>query len=125
MDSGMKVSDCLRVYQTGGLRNKIDGSQFKDVITSERTPRRERELANHPSLKPQSLLRQLVYSILPLGNGVIAAPFMGSGSTVAAAEAMDVPCVGVERHLDYYNEAQIAIERLAALEIEGYPSRRT
>jgi hypothetical protein len=28
-------------------------------------------LANHPSLKPQSFLRQLVYAPLPLGEGIL------------------------------------------------------
>lgn len=120
--SGMTVSECLREYQTGALRNQIDGTQFRDVIKSERTPRREKAIANHPSLKPQSLLRQLVYSILPLGTGVIAEPFMGSGSTVAAAEAMGLQCVGVERYADYYDSALGNIENLAALEVGGMPS---
>jgi DNA methylase len=70
------------------LRRSLKGGPFGDVIPSERTPKRERQIADHPSLKPQSLLRRLVYAALPLGEGIIADPFMGSGSTVAAAEAM-------------------------------------
>ncbi|WIG58807.1 MAG: DNA modification methyltransferase [Ktedonobacterales bacterium] len=111
----MTVSDCLREFQTGGLRRRPDGNPFSDVVLSERTPRRERNIADHPSLKPQSFLRQLVYAALPLGEGVIADPFMGSGSTVAAAEAMGVHCVGVERFADYYDMSRTAIPRLAAL----------
>lgn len=84
----MRVSDCLREYGTGGLRRMPNGKPFSDVIVSERTPRRERDIADHPSLKPQSFLRQLVWAALPLGEGIIADTFMGSGSTVAAAEAM-------------------------------------
>lgn len=116
----MKVSDCLREYQTGGLRRRADGKPFGDVILSERTPKRERTIANHPSLKPQSLMRQLVYSALPLGEGVIADPFMGSGSTVAAAEAVGVTCIGIERFADYYDMAQTAIPQLSALEIKAH-----
>jgi site-specific DNA-methyltransferase (adenine-specific) len=84
MPAGMKVSDCLREYRTGGLRRKPDGNPFEDVIDSERTPRRERDIVDHPSLKPQSFLRKVVYSALPLGEGIVVDPFMGSGSTVAA-----------------------------------------
>lgn len=116
---GMKVSDCLREYGTGGLRRKPDGGPFSDVIPSERTPRREREISEHPSLKPQSLLRQLVHAVLPLGEGVLADPFMGSGSTVAAAEAVGVRCVGVERHAEYYGAASAAIPKLAAFEVSS------
>jgi site-specific DNA-methyltransferase (adenine-specific) len=113
----MKLSDCLREFQTGGIRRKKDGKPFNDVIISERTPRRERAIANHPSLKPQSLLRQLVYAVLPLGEGIIADPFMGSGSTIAAAEAVGVSSIGVEIYSEYYEMSRKAIQRLRALDV--------
>lgn len=115
--SGMKLSECLREYQTGGLRRTADGQPFNDVIFSERTPQKEREIANHPSLKPQSFLRQVVYAALPLGEGIILDPFMGSGSTVAAAEAMGISAIGIERYLEYYEMSKTAIPKLAALNI--------
>jgi site-specific DNA-methyltransferase (adenine-specific) len=117
LPTGMTVSDCLRTFGTGGLRRTPSGKPFEDVIDSERTPRRERALVDHPSLKPQSLLRQLVHAVLPLGKGIVADPFMGSGSTVAAAEAVGVRCIGVERHAEYFERSVGAIPRLAALEI--------
>lgn len=106
---GMNVSDCLREFETGGLRRLPDGRPFVDVILSERTPKRERLIANHPSLKPQSFLRQLARAVLPLGRGIIADPFMGSGSTIAAAVAEGASCVGVERYADYFALAKTAI----------------
>lgn len=114
---GMRVSDCLRKFQTGGIRRLPNGKPFTDVILSERTPRRERLIANHPSLKPQSFLRQVVYVALPLGEGIIVDPFMGSGSTVAASEAVGLTCIGVERYLEYYELACKAIPELSALEV--------
>ncbi len=111
----MKVSDCLREFQTGGLRRSPDGLPFSDVLMSERTPRKERAIAEHPSLKPQSLLRQLVHASLPLGEGIILDPFSGSGSTVAAAEAMGLIGLGLERHPDYYKMSLEAAPKLADL----------
>ena len=111
----MTVRECLKVYGTGGLRRRADGNPFNDVIPSERTSKREREIAAHPSLKPQSLLRQLVRAVLPLGTGVIADPFMGSGSTVAAAEFVGYKCIGVERYADYYKVATKAVPKLIAM----------
>jgi site-specific DNA-methyltransferase (adenine-specific) len=113
--NGMRVSDCLREFQTGGLRRKPDGTPFEDIIQSERTPQRERSIADHPSLKPQSFLRKVVYAALPLGEGIVLDPFMGSGSTVAAAEALGYASIGIERHQDYFIMSQTAVPALAQL----------
>jgi len=115
---GMKVSDCLREYRTGGLRRKPDGNPFEDVIDSERTPRRERDIVDHPSLKPQAFLRKVVYSALPLGEGIVVDPFMGSGSTVAAAEAIGYASIGIERVAEYFTMSRKAIPELAQLATE-------
>lgn len=112
---GMKLSDCLREFQTGGLRRTGTDLPFADLIVSARTPQRERAIANHPSLKPQAFLRQIVRAALPLDIGIIADPFAGSGSTVAAAEAIGIKAVGVERFADYYRMAQQAVPLLADL----------
>lgn len=111
--AGMKVSDCLRQYETGGLRRLPEGLPFTDLIEVGRTPQEERAIAEHPSLKPQVLLRQLVYSVIPLGKGIVLDPFMGSGSTVAACVAMGIHCVGVEKNHQYFEVAKKSIERLS------------
>jgi len=111
----MTVSECLRVHQTGGLRRAMNGNPLNDVIQSTRTSKEERTIADHPSLKPQQFLRQIVYSALPLGEGVILDPFAGSGSTVAAAEAIGYNAIGIERYTPYYQMAIHAIPQLASL----------
>lgn len=123
LPQGMTVSDCLRTYGTGALRRISVEQPFADVIMSERTPRRERDIANHPSLKPQSFLRQIVRAALPLGAGIVLDPFMGSGSTVAAAEAQGICSIGVERMADYFALAKQAIPKLARLAVDTNPSQ--
>ena len=118
LPDGMTVGNCLRGFQTGGLRRAPDGHPFEDVVASERTSRLERQIANHPSLKPQSFLRQIVYACLPTGEGVIVDPFMGSGSTVAAAEAVGYTCIGLERHREYFLMSEQAIPALSQLPIK-------
>jgi site-specific DNA-methyltransferase (adenine-specific) len=115
LPAGMKISDCLEKYQTGGLRRKPNGKPLEDVIGSERTPQRERKIAQHPSLKPQSFLRQIVHSALPLGEGVILDPFMGSGSTIAAAEAVGYLAIGVERYAEFFAMSKTAIPKLSQI----------
>ena len=104
-------------FRPGGLRRIGPDKPFDDVIVSGRTPQRERKIANHPSLKPQALLRQIVRASLPLGVGIIADPFMGSGSTIAAAEAKGLTSIGSERYLDYYEVSRKAIPLLAKLPV--------
>ena len=115
--AGMKVSDCLREFATGGLRRLPEGLPFTDLVEAGRTPREEKEVAKHPSLKPQALLRELVSAVLPLGKGIVVDPFMGSGSTVAAAEALGIHCIGVEKNLEYYKAARQSIERLSKISV--------
>ena len=115
LPKGMKVSDCLRAYQTGGLRRDPDGKPFRDVIESTRTSKRERAIADHPSLKPQAFLRRIVYASLPLGEGMIVDPFMGSGSTIAAAIAVGYSAIGVEKNPVYYQTSLEVVPQLANL----------
>lgn len=112
-----RVQDNLLRWKTGGLRRLSEETPFLDVIPSERTPARERAIASHPSLKPQSFLRQLAYVALPLEEGVILDPFCGSGSTLAACEALGYKSIGVERRADYVQMACEAIPKLASLSI--------
>ena len=112
-----RVQDNLRKWKTGGLQRISNSEPFKDLIASSPARRREREIAPHPSLKPQNFLRQIVRAALPLGEGVILDPFMGSGSTIAAATACGLKSVGLEVRAEYFSMAESAIPRLADLEV--------
>ncbi len=110
-----RVQDNLRKWKTGALRRPSPTEPFKDLIESPPARGLERAIAPHPSLKPQQLLRQMVRASLPLGEGIILDPFMGSGSTIAAAAACGLQSVGLEINPDYFRMAASAIPRLAAL----------
>lgn len=108
-----RVQDNLRNWGTGGLRRISPDEPFKDLIYSSPARGFEREVAPHPSLKPQHFLRQIVRAALPLGEGVILDPFMGSGSTVAATAACGLRSVGLEINPEYFQLAMQAIPLLA------------
>lgn len=110
-----RVQDNLRKWKAGGLRRVSADEPFKDLIYAGVARGRERELAPHPSLKPQALLRQLVRAALPLGEGTILDPFMGSGSTIAAAAACGLRSTGLEINRKYFEMAEAAIPELAAI----------
>ena len=119
-----RVQDNLRKWKTGGLRRVSEERPFGDVIVSRPTRASEREIAPHPSLKPQAFLRQVVRAILPLGEGRILDPFAGSGSTLAAAEANGYESVGVELDKRFFDIAKSAIPQLATLQVGTYESFR-
>ena len=108
-----RVQDNLRKWATGGFRRPSSARPFGDVIASSPTHKSERALAPHPSLKPQAFLRTLVRGVLPLGTGIVLDPFAGSGSTLAAAEAIHYESVGIEKDSRFVDLATQAIPKLA------------
>ena len=111
------VADNLRKWKTGGLRRVSEAQPFGDVIKSHPTGQVERNIAQHPSLKPQSFLRRVVRAMLPLAEGTILDPFAGSGSTLAAAQAVGYESIGLEVDPAYFQVAKDAIPTLAALPV--------
>ncbi|MGA2897920.1 MAG: DNA methyltransferase [Acidobacteriaceae bacterium] len=112
-----RVQDNLRKWKTGGWRRPSEERPFGDVIRSSPATQRERKIANHPSLKPQSFLRQLVRASLPLGEGVVLDPFAGSGSTLAACNFVGYESIGVEKDPVYAKMAAKAIGPLSRLDL--------
>lgn len=107
-----RVQDNLRKWKTGGFRRPEKAKPFGDVIASSPTRRGEKNLAPHPSLKPQAFLRQLVRGVLPLGEGTVLDTFAGAGSTLAAGNAVGYDSIGIERDRDYF---QMAVDSIPAL----------
>lgn len=114
-----RVQDNLRKWKTGGLRRISNDEPFKDLISSSPARGFEREIAPHPSLKPQSFLRQIVRAALPFGEGTLLDPFMGSGSTIAAAVAAGIRSIGLEKDPEYFLMATKAIPQLARFSPNG------
>ena len=125
-----RLDETLAEYQTGGLRRESDARPFTDFIADGKTPKSERAISQtahpgdedtkeaHPNLKPQGLMRELCHAALPLREGTILDPFMGSGSTVAAAHALGYDAVGIEIDETFYKMAENAIPELAKLSTE-------
>lgn len=118
-----RVQDNLRKWNTGGLRRISAEQPFADVIRSAPARPEERRVAPHPSLKPQVFMRQIVRAALPLGDGVVLDPFMGAGSTIAAAVALGYDSIGVENDPSFFEVAERAIPNLAAF--DAAPANRS
>ena len=109
------VAHNLRKWGAAGLRRISSDTPFKDVIRCSPTRGVERQIAPHPSLKPQRFMRHIVRASLPLGAGIVYDPFAGSGSTLAAAEAVGYRSVGTDHDLECFEIARNAFEQLVAL----------
>lgn len=108
-----RVQDNLRTWKTGGLRRINSQTPFKDLIISSPARGEERRIAPHPSLKPQHFMRQIVRASLPCEEGIVLDPFMGSGSTIAAATFLGMSSIGLEIDGEYFELAARAIPQLA------------
>ena len=111
-----RVQDNLRKWKTGGLMRLSASEPFRDLIYSSPARGFEKQAAPHPSLKPQDFMRQIVRASLPLSEGSILDPFMGSGSTVAAATSCGLDSIGIEIDSEYFELAKSAIPQLAMYE---------
>ncbi|MCA9490487.1 MAG: site-specific DNA-methyltransferase [Myxococcales bacterium] len=107
----------LERWGAGALRRPERDSPFTDLIACAPARGAERKLSEHPSLKPQRFLRQVVRAVLPLGQGVVLDPFAGSGSTVAAASHLGLQAVGIERDPTYHAAAVRSFPGLRDLRI--------
>ena len=92
-----------------------EGHPFPELVMSGRTPKREDDIAPHPCLKPQHFMRIVVRALLPLGEGMVLDPFMGAGSTIAAATCVGYESIGIEIDREYFAMAEKAIPRLSRL----------
>jgi site-specific DNA-methyltransferase (adenine-specific) len=77
-----------------------DGGSASRYFYSAKTSPAERAGSKHPTIKPLALMRYLVRLVTPPG-GVVLDPYLGSGTTLLAAEAEGVTCYGAEaEHLE-------------------------
>jgi DNA modification methylase len=77
---------------------------------SAKVSRKERgENNNHPTVKPQELMKYLIRMVTPDG-GIVLDPFMGSGSTGMAAKDLGFDFIGIELDPDYIEIAKNRID---------------
>jgi DNA modification methylase len=117
------LAENVRRWGTGALCRSARDTPAVDVVESGVTPRAEREIAPHPSVKPQRFLRRMVEMMLPVGHGVVLDPFAGSGAVLAACEARGVHGIGIECDPQYFRVATQAIARLAARPVRDDAAR--
>jgi len=70
----------------------------------------------HPTVKPLELIQYLIRLVTPPG-GTVLDPFLGSGTTAAAAHRQNFRCIGIEREAEYFADCIERMER----ELDRHP----
>lgn len=97
-----------------GARRDDSGSAARFFYCAKATTEERGEGNNHPTVKPIDLMRWLCRLITPPG-GTVLDPFMGSGSTLIAADAEQFNAIGCELSPDYAAIAERRIRDAAGL----------
>ena len=79
-----------------------------------------KEKVGHPSQKPLALIEKLIACATDEGDTVLD-PFLGSGTTAAAAEKLNRPWIGIERDPAYIAMTQARLETQRATHSQELP----
>ena len=107
-DQGNKIFGALKhITNTPEPRGDAgSAARFFYCAKADRADRNEGGANNtHPTVKPTDLMRYLCRLVTPAG-GVVLDPFMGSGSTLKAAELEGFSAIGIELNPEYIAIAQ-------------------
>jgi len=91
----------------------LDESRFFYVAKAPKSERPVVDGVAHPTVKPLTLMRQLVKLVTP-PEGVVLEPFAGSGTTLEAAYLEGFESIGIEMTPDYWPLIQARIERITS-----------
>lgn len=98
-----------------GMSYGDSGSAARFFYCAKASKRERGEFNNHPTVKPLALMKYLLSFVSrPTGNFILD-PYCGSGSTLLAAQQLDLDAVGIDRDLSAIGITQrrLAEERMA------------
>lgn len=76
------------------------GKQTRNVWHIPLTPKKEKWAGNHPTQKPEELLRRIILSCTNKGD-IVLDPFVGSGTTSVVARQLGRNSIGIEKNKKY------------------------
>ena len=101
-------TEYLLFFRESGVKVYGDyHSKKKYYVTP--TNKADKKLYNHPTIKPQNIIENLIINS-SLENDVVLDAFMGSGTTGAACVNTNRDFIGIELDENYFNVAKERIE---------------
>jgi DNA modification methylase len=101
------IEYCL-VFKEKGSPAYNDGYENKSKWYVSGINKKDKDLYNHPTIKPLELVERHLKHSCKKGM-VVFDPFLGSGTTAVACKELGIDYLGFEINKDYYN---IACDRL-------------
>jgi len=77
-----------------------EGKQTRNVWSIPLAPKSEKWAGEHPTQKPQELLRRIILACTKEGETVLD-PFLGSGTTSVVAKMLGRNSIGIEKEKKY------------------------
>lgn len=102
----LKTSKSSR--KSGTFNNR--GEAVHDCISCAVVPQSEKEISNHPTQKPEMLMRKFVELLSNAGEMVLD-PFMGGGTTGVACIHARRNFIGIELNAEYFDRAKERLEK--------------
>ena len=65
---------------------------------------------NHPTVKPIALMKYIIKLLAPPNNPTLLDPFVGSGSTLLAAQELGINSIGIEMNKEYCDIAEARLQ---------------
>ena len=110
-----KTSKSERNVGLDDLPDVIHKTVFKKIYRTSASTKEVNPIKNnHPTVKPQELMKYLCRLVTPK-NGTVLDPFMGSGSTGMAAKDEGFDFIGIEKEKEYFKIAEKRIEAVSPL----------
>lgn len=95
---GLAGGDGHRYGDSGGASRFFPVFRYQAKASTRERPKVDG--IAHPTVKPLELMRWLVRLVTP-ADGIVLEPFAGSGTTLEAAVAEGMRCIGIEQSADY------------------------
>jgi site-specific DNA-methyltransferase (adenine-specific) len=104
----LKDKEYCLYFRKGGYCQPASKEAAKTVYTYP-VNTRDKKLFDHPTIKPESILRNLIANSSHEGD-IVLDPFMGSGSTAVAAQSLNRRYVGFEIYEKFYTSSVARLE---------------
>ena len=120
---GINIDGCRISLEGETPRGRFPANVMHDGLQEDwaryfycpKTSKSERgENNNHPTVKPQKLMKYLCRLVTPK-DGTVLDPFMGSGSTGMAAKDEGFDFIGIEKEKEYFEIAERRIKAASPL----------